>query len=124
MLCIHVQWKHVVEQGYLHSVNIQSTFSISDSTFHIPEVVEHHKENYEAEVAAVEAAANQISSSSSDWSHSDDESSSFLSFGQMVGESGLTTPTEVPLIDFDEEMDIIDFDDLVSDSDSEILSPP
>ena len=85
--------------------------------FLIPEVIEHHKADYEAEVAQLQA--DSPSGGSSD-EMSDDGSCSLFSIGQLERESGMTTPTEISLLDFDAEMEIVDLDDLLSSSDSEV----
>lgn len=109
-------------------------------------MVEHHKENYEAEVAAelmAEAAAYQQppvvrqpssrSRSSSEWSSGSDDDS--YSDGEGEGEEGISslfsedrveggdtgeiaTPTLLP-IDFDVEMDVECTDDIYDSTDTE-----
>ena len=87
---------------------------------HIPEVIEHHKENYEADVAA-EAAAMEAASSSTSSSEelSEDDTSSLFSIDQMSEGSDLSTLTEISLLDFDADMDVVDIDDLSNSSDEE-----
>ena len=117
----------------------------------VPEVIEHHKENYEAEVAAelmAEAAAYQRppvvrqpssrSSSSSEWSSGSDDDS--YSDGEGEGDDGISslfsedlveggdtgetaTSTMLP-IDFDIEMDVECMDDIYDSTDSESSISP
>ena len=91
-------------------------------------MIEHHKENYEAEVAALEdthqppVVSQPSSSSSSDWSSgSDDEDgSSFLSSDDLMGvDTEMTTPTIIPEINFDLDMDVECIDDKYYSSDEE-----
>ena len=104
----------------------------------IPEVIEHHKENYEAEVAELEAAyqppvvcqPRSKSSSSSEWSSASDDgdeeeeeeedgSSSLYSDDLVGGDTGgMATPTALP-INFDVEMDVEYTDDIYDSSDTE-----
>lgn len=80
-------------------------------------MIEHHKADYEAEVAELQTNSPSIASSDE---MSDDGSSSLFSTGQLERVSGMTTPTEISLLDFDAEMEIVDLDDLLSSSDSEV----
>ena len=86
-------------------------------------MIEHHKADYEEEVAGLQA--DSPSGASND-EMSDDDSSSLFSIGQIERESEMTSPTEISLLDFDAEMEIVDLDDLLSSSDSEtsLYSPP
>ena len=81
-------------------------------------MIEHHKENYEAEVAAMEEEATPTMSSSS--SEESDDSSSLFS----VERSEMTTPTEISLLDFDAELEVIDLDNLSISSDASYMTPP
>ena len=114
-------------------------------------MIEHHKENYEAEVAAelmAEAAAYQRppvvhqpssrSGSSSEWSSGSDDDS--YSDGEGEGDDGISslfsedlveggdtgetaTPSLLP-IDFDFEMDVECTDDIYDSTDSESSISP
>ena len=104
-------------------------------------MIEHHKENYEAEVAELQAAyqppvvrqPRSKSSSSSEWSSASDDgeeeeeeeeeeedgSSSIYSDDLVGGDTGgMATPTMLP-IDFDVEMDVEYTDDIYDSSDTE-----
>ena len=98
-------------------------------------MIEHHKEHYEAEVAVLEAAAMEaaaveaayMSSSTSDSEFSlaseDDDISSFSSVDTVGVDTELATPTTMPELDFDIDMDIIEFD-VYDSSDAESSMSP
>lgn len=95
-------------------------------------MIEHHKENYEAEVKAVEAARepspaphSSSVSSGSDSEFSASDGSSYFSSDDLMGvDTELATPLSMPSVDFDADMDVVYVDDIHDLSDTEYVTSP